>query len=186
MPVAGKTLPRAVLPVLLGPGVGGREPAADPPEKPAAEPYSWGIRLSGPPAEPAAAAGGAIVIWYEAAWPAGGAIVVWYEAAWPAGGTGGGAEVAGCRAVCASPWEVGVGGSPTDQPCLPATSCIMAKRSESLTAPDRPFLWGLAALVFLGLLAFFPPFFFFFPTGGEAGDGPEAARLVPFRSPAAS
>ena len=38
VPVAGKPLPRAVLPALLGPGVGGRWEAAGPPGNPAAEP----------------------------------------------------------------------------------------------------------------------------------------------------
>ena len=67
--------------------------------------------------------GGAVVMEYKAAWPTGGgATVVGYKAAWPAGGTGGGAEVAGCRAACVSPWEAGAGGSPTDQPCRPDAS----------------------------------------------------------------
>ena len=89
------------------------------------------------------AGGGAIAVGYEAAWPAGGgAIVMGYAAAWPASGAGGGAEVAGSRAVCVSPWGAGVGGSPTDQPCLPATSCIMAKKVGVADGSRPPRLGG--------------------------------------------
>ena len=80
--------------------------------------------------------------------------------------------------------QVSMDHQPTSRAC-PRPAASWQKRSESLTAPDRPVLGGLAALTFL--LAFFPPFFFFFfPTGREAGDGPSAARLVPLRLPAAS
>ena len=112
---------------------------------------------------------------YKAAWPAGGgAIVVGYKAAWPAGGTGGGRRdrgVYGCRC-----WGI------PNRPAVSARDQLHHSEEVGVTDGSRPpLLVRFSSLDFLRLASLLSPFFFFFPTGGETGDGPAAARLVPLR-----